>query len=297
MAPKNEAKRPRSGSDDQDLALEELIQNYQKIEKPEVKDLSDFFIQYLKTSNNLNTRFNDCEDRVSELEKRCDLKDTHIKNIEEHLHEVEDNQTTLKTELEEKINNLSDQLEVAKQQIELNSTQTLYMQQLYMDKDLILKGFPTKPDPETVVKNFIKHYDLNIGHVREYYYVDYSKNTKQNSASSKNRSLHFVVISFKSKSAKVEAFKKKKEKGLPLLKNLLPDATENRDAIIKCSNKLTKFNLHVQHILYKAQEKKIIFEYRYHNYLFQCKQEENSEWFRIDSYKKIKIISQEVYKI
>lgn len=298
MPPKNEAKRSRSGSgntDEPDAVLEDLITNFKMIEKPGVKDLSDFLIHFLQASNNLNTRFNNCEDRLTHLENRCALKDTHIQNIEDQLHEVEENQASLKCDLESQISDLNVKLEAVTQQVDHNSSQTLYMQQLFMDKDIILKGFPTKPDPDIVLKNFVEHFDLNLGQIREHYYVNY---TKHKTGNSNDRSLHFVVISFKSKSTKVEVFKKKKAKGSLLLKNVLPDDSTNANTIIKCSNKLTKFNLYVQHIMYKAQEMEKIAEYKYHNYLFQYKLAENEKkWIRIDTYEKIKEISRQVYKI
>lgn len=298
MPTKNDAKRPRSGSsnsDEQAAVLDQLVENFQKIAKPDVTDLSEFLVQFLKSSNNLNTRFNTVDDRVTALEERCDQKDTHIQNIEDQLHELEVNQKTLKSELEDQIHKLSERLEDNILQSEHNSTQTLYIQQSLMDKEIILKGFPTKPDPEIVVENFVKFFEVDKTAIKEYYHVSYSKNQAEASTTTNQKLSHFVVIGFKNKSTKISVFAKKKKKGSPLLKNLIPQSS-SPETLIKCANKLTKFNLYVQRVLYKVHQQKTIKEYRYHNHLFQIKLEEDGKWIRIDTYKKVNELDQQIIK-
>lgn len=298
MSNQQQPKRPRSSSgngDDQSAVLDKLVEDFQKIAKPEVTDLSNFLVQFLKKSNNLNTRFNTVEDRVTALEERCDQKDTHLQNVEDRVHDIEDNQNSLKKELEEKIAQLSVKVDENSQQSIHNTTQTLCIQQSLMDNDIILKGFPSKPDPDIVLNNFVNFYGINKMSIHEYYHVSYTKHQKVASSQSNEKMLHFIVISFKSKSTKVKVFESKKKKGSPLLKNLIPDSS-TPDILIKCANKLTKFNLYAQRILYKSHQQKIISEYRFHNHLFQIKVQEDSNWIRVDTYKQVNDLNQKTMK-
>lgn len=295
MTTPNELKRARTSPGDQvqaDDSLNNLIDSFMQIEKPDVKDLQIFLVSFLKSTNNLNSRVNTIDDRVEALESRSSLHTNQLNNIEDRLLELEEGQ--YKQDLDEKINAI--QLEIAANayQNESNSSNILYMQQSLMEKEIILKGFPVKPDLEVVLNKFLEKFTVDRNTIKEYYYVSYSKNNLQASADSNQKLLHFIVIVFKAKAYKVEVFKKKSKIGKILFKELQPEITENRDALIKCSNKLSKFNLFTQRTLYKAQQAEVITEYRFHNNFFQVKLSEAANWERVDTHKKIAQINNQI---
>lgn len=258
--------------------LNQIITHYQKIEKPEIKDMFNFMASFLIEANNLDGRVKNVEKKVMTVEARCDIHEERMDNIEERLNDFEESQKSLE------------------RQADHNTSNILYIQQQLLSKEIILKNFPTKPDPDTVIKNFCDVFAIDLRCIKEYYYVSYTRTqqTQQAGSSAQNsKLLHFVVIAFKTKSMKVDVFKKKSKRGSLVLKELLPDTTDNKETIIKCTNKLTKFNLYAQKVLYKALDLKLIHQYRFHNNLFQIKAEENSKWFRMDSFSKVKDFDQQ----
>lgn len=288
-------KRARTSPGDQpstDDSLDHLVDTFLEIKTPDVKDLSIFLVSFLKATNNLNSRVNTIDDRVEALESRSSLHVNQLNNIEDRLLEIEEGQ--YKKDIDEKLNSLQLEIAASANQSEANASNILYIQQTLMEKEVILKGFPVKPDLETVLDNFLVKFAVNREAVKEYYYVSYSRNNFHASANIEQKLLHFIVISFKTKLHKVEIFKKKAKIGKILFKELQPEITENRDSLIKCTNKLSKFNLYTQRVLYKAQNAEIITEYRFHNNFFQVKATATANWERVDTYKKTTQINKQI---
>lgn len=295
------AKRPREVLD-QENSMVKLVSDFKKIDEPTVKDLSRFLVGFLEASNNLNTRVCCLEDRVEKLEESTGLQSDRMNNIEDRLVSIESAQEELKKDLNAKFDALSLQIvqstEESSKKISRNSSQIHYIQQTAMDKDIILKGFPTKPDHLAVVANFLDLFNVDPGMLRESYYVSYQRQQHERDGKTiEAKLLHFVVLAFKKKSTKIEIFQQKKVRGPLLLKELVTEIPEAQQrTIIQCTNKLSKFNLHANQVLYRAKSSSIVHEFKFHNQLYQYKVTENAEWIRVDTNEKVDYLEKQLPK-
>lgn len=281
--------------------IDKLVEELENNENPSVKDLSTFIVNFFKNTNNLNSRVLTSEYKIAELEDRCDEQDARITTIEDRLAQIEGNQVTQKKETETKLGEITEAIGKVYEKSITNHSHTLVMQQTLMDREIILKGFPKKPDLEDVIQKFITKYEVDLSLIKEYYYVSYVKNPTTSTSSDRPKMdpsvLHFIVIAFKSKITKIRVFQKKKAaKGPLLLRDLVCETSITDKTVIKISNKLSKFNLYVQRVLYKALTHKVVSEFRFHNCLFQTKLSASSNWIRIDSYDKINNINTQIPK-
>lgn len=296
--PENLRKHPRLNDsmevDEEAPDINKIVSDFKAIPDKNVDSLSKFLVDFLQATNNCNIVVKDLKERVVAVEVKSDLHEERMNHIEDQIKAIEDTQKTSEETLEEKIKKL-DKVDEISTQCSKNSSNVFFIQQAMMETDMILKDFPSKPDPDIVLENFLQIFDLNKDTVREHYHVAYEvNNNKSNdempssSAAPKSKILHFVVIKFKSKTTKTDVFNIKKKRGPLFLSELLPTMESSKKTVIRCSNKLSKFNLLVQRTLYKAVDEKRVFAYRYHNHLFQVQITETSKWIRIDSYEALK---------
>lgn len=270
--------------------VDNLIEEFEKIENPGVPQLSSFLISFLKATNNLNARIAEVEEDIQELRDQNALQEKRLSILEEKVTDVEVDQRILKSDTEKSLETINKRLSRIDQRLDQSSGQINYSQQLVMDKDIILKGFTAKPDVEAVIAKFSTIFNLNANKISEYYYVSYNKHDN-NDRTKIEETKHFVVISFKSKSTKVNVFKQKTEDG-PLLQNQLHENLHpTKNPTISIANKLSKFNLYTQRVLYNAVANNTIHEYRFHNCIFQIKANPTGNWKRVDTYGLVQDIS------
>lgn len=286
----SEGKRFRSspGLNDGDTNVDQIVKDFKQIKNPDITQLSAFLVTFLEATNNLNSRTTVVEEKVRQVEEKCEKQGQQIAKNTKDITEIQETHEAYKEEIEENLDDLRLSIENLKSQVDQNSTQINFSQQLAMDNDVILKGFTAKPSVDLVIPNFVALFGLEANQIRESYYVSYERVETKNFSNTKKLQ-HFVVISFKSKATKIKVFKKKVDNG-PILQNQLhPDLHLTENPVIKCTNKLTKFNLYSQRILYKAStsKPKVISDYRYHNCLFQIKFNGKADWLRVDTYKKV----------
>lgn len=269
-------------------SLDQQIDNFQKIPEPNIKDLSVLLITFLKNMSELNKKLNDFENRITTMENNTDLHINRMNNIEEEMRDKEEINDERFDKVDDKVELLTATVNESTELVETSATQTLQMQQSQIDNDVILKGFPVKPNVSEVLDNFKNLFNISDDQVRDSFYVSYTKSSTVNLQGSTNGIIHFVVISFKTKSTKIQLFDNIKNHHGPILLHELSKSLENHEnLLIKCANRLTKFNLQAQGVLYKALRRNKISEYRYHNLMFQVKFTTISNWLRIDSQKKI----------
>lgn len=282
------AKRPREVIEQED-SITQIVTDFKKIEEPTVKDLSKFLVSFLEVSNHLSTRVATLENKVENLETASGRQCERMNHIEDQISSIESSQEETKKELNEKIDALTLQLNKAKDDLtsgtDRNASQIHYIQQAAMDCDIILKGFPEKPDEKLVVARFLNLFSVDPDSLKSSYYVSYHKQQKSDKDKlTESKLLHFVVLSFKTKATKIQIFQSKKKRGPLLLKELVHETSDaNQRSIIRCTNKLSKFNLYVQQLLYKAKTNKIISEFKFHNHLFQYQIPANTDWIRLDT--------------
>lgn len=301
-------KRPRSSNSDEEPKLLEIVNKIKAKPNPSNKDLADFMVDFFMSTNSLSNRMAELEKEVEEISVKTNLHQERFTNVEDKIHEIENDNAEEKKINLDKFAAMQDEIDSLKNNTTNNTTQINLIQQQYLENEIIMKGFPSKPNVDEVVKNFKKSYSIADQEIKESYYVSYQLKPRNKSSSSKT--VHFVVMKFKEKSTKIRVFNKKKTLG-PLLLNTLdpirgPGSTVNPSSTssgnppnaeesennpkISIANKLTKFNLYVQRKLYKAKSLNIIHDYRYHNCLFQIVEEEGKAWIRIETYECMKPI-------
>lgn len=294
-------KRPRSSNSDEEPKLQEIVNKIKGKPNPTIKDLADFMADFLIMSTTLSNRVTAVENEVADLTVKTDLHETRFTNVEDKIHEIENENSEEKKENKKKFEELQEEIDFLKNKTTKNTTEVNLIQQKYLDNEIILKGFPNKPDVEKIVENFNKTYNIANHEVKESYYVSYTLKPRNKTASGKV--VHFVVLKFKEKATKIKIFNKKKVTGPLLLNSLITqpstaekskDPTDNTESAnnpkITIANKFTKFNLYVQRKLYKAKSLNIIYDYRYHNCLFQIIENEGEDWKRIETYDCLKPI-------
>jgi hypothetical protein len=284
-------KRPRGGSGDgeSDGAMEVLnsVEEFQKLDNPELKDLSSLLIKFIKFSVD-NTRLEKLEKDVIDLEE-----DVHHQKLEIANNTM--NIAALEKKLNEKIDQLTKSIgEWEKKYIELEASHqnslssNNFLLQDRIDNDLIVRGFPVKPDIKSACENFLECFRLDMSVVESYYYFPY--------AAKAGKTSHNLIISFKDFNVKMEVLSRKKQLGRLLLKKIQPlMEPPDHDVFISYSNRLSKFNLHAIYHLNKAKDNKTIFNVRYHNLFFAVKETEKSPWLRISNPSELeKYITREV---
>lgn len=144
-------------------------------------------------------------------------------------------------------------------------------EQQRLDLDVILSGFPAKPECKTVAEKFLSIQLIPIEKVRTIYQFENKTN---------DGTFYHIVITFKDKSAKSQLLKthaglRRGIRWIQLKQNIPNDQI---DTIIKCHSRFSKFNFGVEKQLKRLSYNGIISEYKF-NGLFYCyKQTPVSEW-------------------
>ncbi len=146
-----------------------------------------------------------------------------------------------------------------------------------IDNDIIIRGFPRKPESELVCDNFIKYFNLDRSEVLSHYYFPYTSKFS-------GKTSHNVIISFREKQTKMNILSRKKQLGPLLLNRLVPDQSSSTNiATVTYTNRLSKFNLHAIYHLNKAKNAGKVFSIRFHNLCFAVKETERCQWTRISN--------------
>jgi hypothetical protein len=284
MATPSSNKRLRGGSgeveDDQSLDLLNSVADFQKIDNPEIKDLSSLLIKFIKFSVE-NKRLDRLEENLNDLEEEVHIQKLNIANNKAAIELLEQKFNSKIEALTNEILEWKNKCET----LELNQQKTLttnnVLLQNKLDNDIIIRGFPAKPDSKTVCDNFLSCFQLDNSVIRSQYYFQFdSKYSKKTS--------HNVILSFKEIETKMNILQRKKDLGPILLSRLQPGMSASSSCTVTYSNRLSKFNLHAIFHLNKAKENKLIHSVRYHNLCFQIKESEKSGWLRISNNSELK---------
>lgn len=263
------------------MVSETDIEAFESMIEPTSKDLMKLLAKNTRTNNFIVCQVASLEGRISSIETKQVAITTRLDNNEDRLSKVETSQSNFQTSTNEKFASVEEGLRQLYGLIQGNTSSNNLKDQRELDKDVILKGFAQKPDATVVTKNFASMYNIDLSSINESYYFSY--NLPARGQGDITKTLHFVVICFKKKATKVEMFITKKAKGSPTWSQLEPEAlnqaAQSTDIIV--TNKLTKFNLAVQKALYGLKNKEVIFDYRFHNNLYQVKDTPTSAWTRI----------------
>lgn len=276
-------KRFRNGSgdmdeDDQTKNILQAVDDFQKIESPEVKDLSSLMINFIKYSISGNKRIDKLEEDVDSLEREVEAQKLESAEINRKL------DTLSKKVDQEKVSNdsaIQGQLEKTDSlQSSLNKSQSSVnmLLQHKIDNDLIIRGFPGKPDHKVVRDNFINIFNLDPVAISSSYYFPYTSKFS-------GKTSHNVIISFRDIETKMNVLSLKKQSGPLLLSQLTLEFPGTSEAsTVTYTNRLTKFNLYAINQLNKTKSAGLIFKVRYHNLCFGVMEKKNSNWIRITNH-------------
>lgn len=287
--PKNTPLSKKRKGDELDKPLNEVINDFKKIESPNVADIGKFMVDFLTATHDLDYRLQSVEGDVEELRGKHAAQQNQLTNIEERVLLLESAHENGKKEANENYKKLDAKVDKLTNTVTKNRTEINFMHQKNLDNDIILKNFPAEPNVTLVFQNFSTLFKIEKADVRDYYYVKYI-----NPKVSDPKPQHFVVISFKAKSKKMETFQLKKANGPVLCSQLDPGISTVKNPIITCTNRLSKFNLLVLNTLYGAKEHHLIYDFRYHNCLYQLKRLVNDNWTQMATYDDILPLKQKV---
>lgn len=166
------------------------------------------------------------------------------------------------------------------------------VEQKQIDKHLFMSGFPSNPDEDEVMSSLLELYEIPETSVDYKYSFQFTPRrvtpnatSTPSSSTQQTKTYHQMVIVFKDNQTKSKFMKAKKEKG-PIVFDQLskkPLSGEEAKTIIRCVNRLSKFNLKVQRELLTAKNQQKIFSFQLYNGVFRLKIIENSGWKIIDT--------------
>lgn len=243
--------------------------------QPSMRDIAILLIRLIDRTESTRAMADDAYEKAKLVEHKCEQLHRRATEIE---NTSETHQQKIKT-----FENKTDKHEASLNKIE----------QQKVDNDVFISGFPVKPDHKKVASKITEIYGIRPEMIADSYQFEFKakKNTENGpSANStlkkKETEYHHVVISFKERNAKFEFMKKKRENNGPLFYEQIDESLNNdrlKKSVIRCSHRLTRFNLAVQSQLLKAKNENKLLTFQLHNGLFRLKKDENSKWIVIDT--------------
>jgi hypothetical protein len=271
--------------EDQLSTMLKYVEKFQKIEKPEIKDLSSLLIPFIKFYVE-NKRLEKVENYVDELAADVHNLKLDITNDKIQLEALDRKISDGLEELNKTIKSFTEKID----NLELNNKKSMskinVLVQTNIDNDIIIRGFPGKVESKTICENFIKSFNLDPHQVTSHYYFPYDSKFS-------GKTSHNIIISFREKQTKMNVLSRKRQMGPLLMSQLLPEeSSASKIVTLSYSNRLSKFNLHTIYHLNKAKVAGKIFNIRFHNLCFAVKDTVDSQWCRISNTEEL-----EPYKI
>lgn len=271
-----------------------LRSNLEANENPTNKDIVSLLIKLLDKQDTMTLAVNRAFQRLEVVENKCEQLTNRTKAVEEtgetHTNAIGNLESA--SELHQKsIDSLRDLSQA-------NESMLHKLEQSKIDSDLFLSGFPIKPDHKKVVTEIIKIYDIAPESIERSYQYEYEVRNKPSANSTQKnetrKSYHHVVISFKNMSTKMDFLMKKKNLGPLYYQQLDPSVKDPKlqSTNIRCTNRLTKFNLKAQSRLFNAKNEGKIYGFQLHNGVFRAKKEERNGWTVIDTESSLDLLVQ-----
>lgn len=149
-----------------------------------------------------------------------------------------------------------------------------------VDLEVILSGFPVKPDVDVAVKKFLELFNASMNDIKSLYHFE----SRVNVSGSVSKVIHHVVVSFKEKSTKLKFLTTKTEKKCLVRFSQLteqPSSQGQSNPSITCLNRLTKFNLNVERQLQRLLSQGIIEEFKLTGLLHEFRHNHCSTWILV----------------
>lgn len=280
--PSNNTKKRRTESEmELDSSISSTIAEFRQIQEPTNKDIGSFLATFMETSQSMFAKYQELQDNINNINERVSA---HKHENDFKLDKVAKEINSLKTTLSEQ----SLEIENLKANSHTNEAKVNAVEQARLDNDIYLSGFPEKPNAKMVATKLCNKFEI-IPELIDYTY-QFSFDQKEAKPRSstpkanteKKKTFHNVVISFKDKATKTKFMIAKKNHG-PFKYEMLAEtnATPEENVTINCNNRLSKFNLQVQHMLLQAKASGKVFGFQLHNGFQRYKKTENGKWHRI----------------
>jgi chromosome segregation ATPase len=153
-----------SGEEDQLAAMLKSVEDFQKIKRPEIKDLSSLLIPFIKFYIE-NKRLEKVENDIDELAADVHNLKLEIANSKIQLED-------LNRKISEGLETLNNNIKSATEKmidLEASSKKTMssinVLLQSRIDNDVIIRGFTGKIESQMVCDNFIKYFNLDPSEV------------------------------------------------------------------------------------------------------------------------------------
>lgn len=268
------SKRARSEEQNQlDDSMQSLISEFNAITNYTVNDLAKFMRKYLAKSEECRRSIYDVQHEVNEVQIK-------VKAIEEKLKSKDNDDKANKTKMDLVASNMR---EMKDSSLEVEA-KTHRVEQKLIDRHVFISGFPVKPNKEEVLEKLRTLYEISQESVDTSYCYQFSLRPKASSTPGASRAepktIFHMVVEFKDNQGKELFMKNKKEKGPLAFEQLTSQKLkdDDRKSLIRCVNRLSKFNLKVQRELQSAKADQKVFSYQLHNGLFRVKEREDSGW-------------------
>lgn len=142
-------------------------------------------------------------------------------------------------------------------------------EQQSLNLDVILSGFPEKPDCKTVVDLFLNRHQMSSEQVQASFQFE-------------NRSyytFYHIVITFEDRTSKSQLFSANKKLSRPIRWNQVSGRNHTyNNPIISFNNRFSKFNLLVERQLKRLKHSATIAQYKFNTVFYCYKQTPASEW-------------------
>lgn len=285
-------KRPKRSAEDElrmDDSIQSILSEFAANKDPTIKDLSAFIVQYLEkteamrmTMSDLQHTTDDLNKRVGQLEEKRENTDENVQTNTDAL-EVMESENTKRDKKISKLHTMSEQNEASLHRLEQHK----------VDNDIFISGFPLKPNEDEILESLVKLFDIDkemIAYKYQYEFMPRRGSSNNPAASStlkqpQRKAIHHMVVSFKERNAKLDFMAAKKDKGPITYEQLCRDAmsTDDKNTTIRCTHRLSKFNLKVQRELMITKSAGNLASFQLHNGTFRLKRKEDSPWERIDT--------------
>lgn len=227
-----------------------------KIEDPTPKQLLEAMIAMMQMQLGMNLKIDSMSKSMKSLESAISSNKTRIDTLEENFDDLED----LAIESKGAIN---------------------LIKQKEIDNNVMISGFPNKPDATEAANKILENYEMNPNCIKYCYSYERSVENKKDKSV---KTIGYLVITLNSKSDQINLQKKKKEKGLPVLKNIVANPPANQaDSQLKMFNMLTSENISIQQDLRKLIEDNRIVEIKFRNCCFYIRIKEDSDLIAVSS--------------
>lgn len=239
----------------------QIVNEFESLENPSNKQTGQLICEFLKKETEIRSKIFTLENRVDDIEISTEKNSDELETFRTH---TENQFCQMETTLHK-------------------------LEQDKVDNDIFLSGFPNKPNVDGIAMALAERFKIpEQSIVKKYQYelkVKQTRGAGGQETVEQPKIIHNVVIGFKDNATKVQFMKDKKENGPILYEQLNKNCRQKNDAktTIKCSNRLTKFNLKAQHLLWQAKTKGKISHFQLHNGTFRMKKTENSGWVNIST--------------